>query len=65
LAQPSKSISADPNSEALMTLSMAALFISSSDRCLCGRHEALKKVSPVPPTENDEDASQKGGENVA
>jgi hypothetical protein len=64
LAQPSKSISADPNSEALMTLSMAAPFISSSDRCLCGGTKALKKASPVPPQKTDEDAPQKAGENV-
>jgi hypothetical protein len=48
-----------------MMVNMAALFISSSDRCLCGRTKALKKGSPVPSQKTDEDAPQKAGENVA
>jgi len=47
LAQPSKSISADPNSEALMTLSMPAIpFFISSRSCLCGKHEGEEEGIP-------------------
>jgi hypothetical protein len=45
---------------------MAALFISSSDRCLCGRHEGVEEGVPCAPhRKRMRRLPQKAGENVA